>query len=663
MQPTRTVQWKQPFDNKRFRILFVDDEPFAVSSVRKVLEAAAYTVYTAETYDEAIDILASTHIHLGIFDLNLSRKDETGDDGTASEYTGLDLASNPNFPHLRMVYTGQKEYEFVLESLKHPQAVDYIVKGDGSKKELLHKVQLAITGNLTLNQDLVLHWQNISLQQIVQTIYPDLSLAEQLEHIIELEDLFRMQFFSVGQEICQQITVQGLSVDKPGRVWLRVSAYTRHGRPYESLVLCGEQSIVLQEDKQFDRVSPRITQMRTPPRQTVHYATHKYDVYDNQLFETDTLSTYLKAGHYDLVAHSLDTIHDVRFQGHYQQNISLEKGTLYQLAKGEEEALQWEITEKLFNIVGRLNRAWQQTIKSQLHVNQSNILYRSSKSKQQRYPNPIFYLEMLGNYETKRPVGTVHGDLRLASIFVQGSDREIYLLDYADVREASVLRDYVTLERSIHIELLSQEDIENYQELAQYLNNNEAVSSLTPKIQLAVRYIRQIRQLALQDTGCITAAYLQDLYIDFVTYLLSYPERKFVSYETIRRYAHCLLFAGQICAELEQPGVIALNAQDNQDGIWLDATGNRLRVLGKSVSLTDKQFGIFEYLYQNLNQPCTYADIIKNGLREDLLHNDVTLEKPRIQTAVSRLRKEVQDFGFEIESWREGYSLRRTNGE
>jgi|GEM_PF-6716076 len=663
MQPAHTIQWQHPFNNNRFHILFVDDEPYAISSVRKVLEGAGYTVYTATSYQEALDILQSTHIHLGIFDLNLARKDEVGDNGVPAQYAGLDLASNPDFPHLRMVYTGQKEYEFVVESMKHPQAVDYIVKGDGSREQLLQKVQLAISEHLTLNQDLVLHWKNISLQQIVQTIYPDLSLARQLEHIVELEDLFRMQFFSVGQEICQQITIQGLSVSKPGRVWLRVSAYSRHGRPYESLVLCGEQRIVLQEDKQFDRVSPRITQMRTPPRQTVHYATHKYDVFDNQLFETDTLSTYLKAGHYDLIAHSLDTVHDVRFQGHYRQNISLEKGKLYQLAQGEENPLQWDTTEKLFDIVERLNRAWHQTINSQLNVNQSDIVYRCGRAKQQTIPNPAFYLETLGNYELERPIGTVHGDLRLASIFVQGSDREIYLLDYADVREASVLHDYVTLERSIHIELLSQEDIEDYQVLAQLMNNDDDISSLSSNTQHAINYVRQIRHLALRETGCEIDAYLQDLYIDFVTYLLTYPDRAFVSYETIRNYAHCLLFAGQICAELEQAGVVTLDAQGSNDGVWLDATENRLRIPGKSVSLTDKQFGLFEYLYTNLNRQCTYGEIIKNGLREEFLHNNVELEKPRIQTAVSRLRPKIEDFGFEIEAWKEGYSLRKTNGE
>ena len=78
MQPAHTYSWQRPFANKRFRILFVDDNLYAVKTVRRILEDAGYIVFSATNYVDALQILDSTHIHLGIFDLNLAGDAESG---------------------------------------------------------------------------------------------------------------------------------------------------------------------------------------------------------------------------------------------------------------------------------------------------------------------------------------------------------------------------------------------------------------------------------------------------------------------------------------------------------------------------------------------------------------------------------------------------------
>ena len=660
MPSTQTFLWKQAFGNHRYRILFVDDKLYALKSVSEILENAGYVVYTAQTYDSALEILENRHIHLGIFDLNLAGESESASDPEPRNYEGFALANRDNFPLLRIVYSGKTEHEIVVSALNHPQTVDFIVKGEDIEETLLAKVNSALVQSLRINQDLHLHWHNTSLQQIVQTAYPELPIEQQMEHILELEDLFRMQYLDFAGDICEQASITKMETDKIGRVWLKVSAYTGSGRRNDSLVLCGKRETLIIEDELFDSLSPRSQHIPSRPFQTIHYGIHAYDVFEGNISHVHTLAHYLLKREDDFVADVLERIHSQRFQNRYRNSQRQEKDTLYHLAKGEKASPDWKVTERLFEIAGRIVDEWQNLVPQlRLRSNQSQITY-STGSDEQTYPHPIIYLETLCNLEVTRPIGMTHGDLQVNSIFANAHNDKVYLLDYTGAGERSLLRDYVTLERSIQLEIISQVNIENYQVLAKMLTGVEDDLSSSPvDLQRAIHHIRQIRELALQDTGCELKDYLQDFYIDLVNFLLTYPRRAFAGYETVRKYAHCLLLAGQICQELEENGVLAPGEAVNEDGVWLDAENYRVRIYGKTIDLTEKQFGLFEYLYNNLDRNCTYADIIEKGLHEEFLHDDIKLEKPRIQTAVSRLRPELSKFGFRIEAWRNGYRLVR----
>ncbi len=656
MPSTQTFLWKRPFENHRYRILFVDDHLYALNSVSKILEKAGYVVYTAQTADKALAILNNTHIHLGIFDLNLAGESELISDPEPQNYEGLDLATRSKFPFLRIVYTGKRDTGTMVSALNHTQTVDYILKGEDSEETLLQKVNTALVERLPINQDLGLHWQNTSLQEIVQRVYPGLSIEQQMEHILELEDLFRIQFIDFTGEVFEQVSIADIATDKPGRVWLKVSAYTGEGRKIDNLVLVGKRETLILEDSNFDSLSPEYYQIRSEPMVTIHYGIHAYEVFDDNLPHIHTLAHYLLKKDDELVATVLDKVHSKRFQNQYRNSQSKEKGTLYQLASGKGSTPAWTVTEALFEVAGRIASEWQHIMpRIRLNITQNQMRY-----DEQVYPHPIVHLETLFNYEVTRPVGMTHGDLRVNSIFANANNGEIYLFDYTDAGESSLLRDYVSLERSIHIEVMSQISIKNYQTLGTILaGSDDDLSSIAPDLQRAVYHIRQIRELALRDTGCESLDYLQDLYVDFVNYLLTYPQGRFAGYETVRDYAHCLVFAGQICHDLKQSGTLKLETQANGDGVLLDSEKYRVRIFGKTVDLTEKQYGLFEYLYNNIEQNCTYADIIEKGLHEELMHDDIKLEKPRIQTAVSRLRPEVKKFGFRIESWRNGYRLIR----
>lgn len=656
-----TQEWHTHYPMHRFRIFFVDDEPYFVDTVRDVLEDAGYTVFTAETKADAEKILSETHIHLAIFDISLEENTEPADDSESQNRDGLELATKLEFPPIRMMYTVHDNRRIIIDALRLAQVVDFIIKDEDKPADLLVKVDEALRANLKINYGLYIHWENGSFMELAEKIEPSLSTEQQIERLIELEDLFRMQFYAIqNRAMFTQISLEMMPMDKRKRQWLKVTAYTEQDNRYEYLLLCGNRNILVEEYQHFEKVLGASHQYRlAPPVETIHYRINAYEVAHNSLRELSSLSQHYRRGDYEMVTLALNSLPDIRFKPSLRQEKTIEEGNLYQIASGEQIALDEEKIDRLYDIVERIADEWRHYASdAKLEVQPQLIRYNVGEMK--NYPNPVYHLENLSHLVVKRHVGLVHGDLRLNTIFARESDGELFLPDYGDCREASVLRDFVTLERSVHVLEISHAELEKHETLAYVLSaldEEDAYLKLPPTLHHAAYLIQAIRRKALALSGHSLQEYLQDLYIDFMVYLLSYPKRPHAGYQTVMRYSHCLLFAAQLCADMvETHTMIPANGNANQDGIWLDAAHNRVRVLGQFFRLTPHQFGIFQYLYDNLGDECSYTDIIRFGLRETPL-DDIESDKPRIHTAVSRLRNRVEEFGFTIEAWKNGYLM------
>jgi DNA-binding response OmpR family regulator len=651
--------WQNPYPPHRYRIFFVDDAPYFVDTVRDVLEGAGYTVFTARTKEDAVRILSETHIHLGIFDINLDESKAPSDDSESHDRSGLELAGEVEFPPVRMMYTVKVNRQLIIEALRLEKVVDYITKDEDGPTGLLSKVGAALKDNLAINYDLAIHWENGSLMQLAQEIEPALTVEALINRVIELEDLFRMQFYAIqDRSIFRQISLELLPMKKVGRQWLKVTAYTDQNNRYEYLLLCGKRELLGKEYHNFENALGSTPQYRiAPPVETVHYRINAYEVFNNSLRELASLKHYYRRGDHELVSMALHTLPDVRFRQPLRYETSLKEGKLYSLARGGNCVLSQEKVDHLYDIVERIADEWRlYATDSRLEVQAQSIRYDVGDMKM--YPNPVFYLEKLSREIVQRAVGMTHGDIGLETVFARESDGALFLIDYGDSGSASILRDFVTLERSVHLLELSQADLGNYETLAYVLSaleDENTSTMLPPTLHKAVHLIQEIRHKALALSGHSLQDYLQDLYIDFMVYLLSYPDRPHAGYQTVRQYSHCLLFAAQLCHDWVGSLEVSVESNGRPD-IWLDVDHNRVRVLGQFFYLTPHQFGIFQHLYERLGEECSYTDIIRFGLQENPL-DDLEHDKPRIHTAMSRLRNRVQEFGFTIESWKNGYYM------
>ena len=653
-------EWRNAYPTHRYRIFFVDDVPYFVDTVRDALEGAGYTVFTAETKAEAEKILSETHIHLGIFDISLEEDEGFADDSESQNRDGLELATRLEFPPIRMMYTVHDNRRLIIDALRSSRVVDFIIKDEDKPADLLAKVEDALQAYLKVNYNLYIHWENGSFMELAEKISPDLSLEEQIHRVIELEDLFRMQFYGIHDHAnFTQISLEILPVDKANRQWLKATAYTEQDNRYEYMLLCGERELLVKEYQNFEKAQGASNQYRiAPPAETIHYRINAYEVFHNSLRELSSLSDHYRRGDFEMLSLALSSLPDARFKRPALQAKTVEEGNLYQIASGHAEALNDKQVDKLYDIVERIAGEWQQYVSdSKLEVQPQFIRYHTGDMK--NYPNPVYHLENLSRLMVQRNVGFVHGDLRLNTTFARESDGELYFIDYGDSRTASILHDFVSLERSVHLLEISHAELEKHETLAHVLSaldDEVAYLKLPPTLHNAVHLIHAIRRKALEVSGHSLEDYLQDLYIDFMIYLLSYPQRPHAGYPTVMQYSHCLLFAAQICADLVETTAIPASTNANQDGVWLDVTHNRVRVLGQFFRLTPHQFGIFQHLYNNLGEECSYTDIIRIGLHETPL-DDIENDKPRIHTAVSRLRNRVEQFGFTIEAWKNGYYM------
>ena len=124
-------------------ILIVDDDPFAVDGITRVLRGY-YSVFAAHTVAEMLQILKTQRFDLVILDLNL------GDDGSTIDY----IRKIKDTGALVMILTTTVNLECVRVCFRL-EVNGYVHKQEASEA-LLKKVQGVLEGHLMISQKLLL---------------------------------------------------------------------------------------------------------------------------------------------------------------------------------------------------------------------------------------------------------------------------------------------------------------------------------------------------------------------------------------------------------------------------------------------------------------------------------------------------------------------------
>ena len=208
-------------------ILLADNLTRALETRAEFLQKAGYRVIKAGTYDEVLQHLTNSWVHLAVLDMRLV------DDNDTEDESGLELAENEKFRAIpKIILTGFPTYASVREALTPfpdgaPKAVAFLAKEEGLDA-LLEAIEVAFRTHVRRDRDLKIVWNpppTLSFHHLAAVFEPALDPIHLPARLAELEDLFRKLFYGV-----QQITLLGAAWQRPGRVALGGPGLLPHRR-------------------------------------------------------------------------------------------------------------------------------------------------------------------------------------------------------------------------------------------------------------------------------------------------------------------------------------------------------------------------------------------------------------------------------------------------
>jgi DNA-binding NtrC family response regulator len=128
------------------KVLFVDDEPNVTKALKRALRGEHYDILTADSADEALEILARESVDVVVSDENMPGM-------TGSEFLAIVCDKYPD--SIRIILTGQGSLEVAMQAINNAQIYRFFTKP-------WNDVDLAITIRQALQQkDLVQESQRL----------------------------------------------------------------------------------------------------------------------------------------------------------------------------------------------------------------------------------------------------------------------------------------------------------------------------------------------------------------------------------------------------------------------------------------------------------------------------------------------------------------------
>jgi hypothetical protein len=183
--------------------------------------------------------------------------------------------------------------------------------------------------------------------------------------------------------------------------------------------------------------------------------------------------------------------------------------------------------------------------------------------------------------------GITQGQLKVDTILV---DRQgcCWLTDFSQVGPGPRLRDFIELEMSIKLDLLSGFDLQAGQRLAQAdLIPEQPISetaALSPEIQKAVQVIEVIRRLAGTAVSTEADGYRHGLLLKAIAQLADYQPQFDYTHRERLPYLYCLMSAALLSQHLapEPPADLPDQAKDS---LWINEERKEVWITGQSIKL------------------------------------------------------------------------------
>lgn len=626
-------------------ILLVDNHPDYLNACSELLSSNRYHVFSASSPTAALALLEENHIHIAILDMRLN--DDTDD----KDKSGLLLAKEIPSSIPKIILTRYPSYRDVVDALKPttetlPPAIDFVDKRD-SLEALLTAVHQAISQYVNINRDLVIHWDSVlSFPQIIRLIESKLKDEIFTRRCIELEDLFRMLFFKSSQ-----ITIGNIFSYHDNRVILPVYAFDQNGISQQYIVSCGQKIVILNEKKHYELSVPQragianIGKLNT--EETVHYSAIAYTYMGSDLEETESLQQTWQSRPLSNVVNAIKHLYTKNLGDWYRQRRSFQ--TTDSLLPFYSDWLNlsplFETDDHLQNIIKSIcsNALAANLVHIDLSPTHFNIYL--DDSTEHSYLNPAAAFNKIGTLGQDGGYWSLtHGNIQLDTVLID-QQGESWLTDFAQVRNAPILRDFVSLETAVKFSLLRSSNFQQRFELEQRLIQANAFEddiqkdNLRQSVSNVLTLVEQIRQLAGKMTGWSFESYLGGLYFCALGEIADYKIDTHYTRRVLVNYVHALLTATILADKLAGKTQETV-PQEAFNRLWIDKHNKTVWVEGKTINLTLQEFRILNYLYDRIGQLCERKMIVEEGLNEK--YDEFDPEQSRLNSAMSRLRQKIE---------------------
>jgi CheY-like chemotaxis protein len=146
------------------RVLVVDNDPHFRHSVALLLDAKGYTVFTASTRLEAMQIASRERVHVAVLDVRMES------DPDHDDMSGLVLARELDPLIIKIMLTAYPSVEVVRSSFGDDVLAFTFVAKDECPERLLAALSRSFAEKVRINFDLSIRWQGIQLEEVAREI-------------------------------------------------------------------------------------------------------------------------------------------------------------------------------------------------------------------------------------------------------------------------------------------------------------------------------------------------------------------------------------------------------------------------------------------------------------------------------------------------------------
>ncbi len=625
------------------QVLFADNDRDFLDTRAEYLENAHYSVLKAYTLEQARELLSNARVHLAILDIRMV------DDDDERDTSGLTLAKDLAFKSVpKIILTGFPTYQAVRDVLGPavdglPPAVSFLDKREGPEA-MLQAIEEVFARHVRINWNLTIQQgEQLSFSHLASLIELGPDSANIVDRAGEVEDLFRRLFYNSAQ-----ITLGRLLARRQKWIALTVFTFSAAGTENQFVVACGQREYIQQEDRNYDTFVPKAIgggTVKVNSAQMVHFAATAYTLTGGDLEEMSTFAEFYRGNSVEAVIGALDHLFNTTLEPWYKKGRFREEEKMLHeflmewLGLNEKALTQTELEPRLEAIC----REALTTGLAQLDYSPHKLTVHLPDGSSVSYPNLASCLSGIQMGATS-PIlcGVTHGWLNGSNILTDSQGRT-WLVDFNQVGQAPLIRDFVSLEMAIRTELWITSNIQTCYEMERQLmavsrlDEVATVEGLEAEVQKALQTISRVRRQVEPLINHDIDAYLIGLLFCVASQLAKYDPEVRYNRRQLVPYLYSLLLAGMLCKKLIAPPPGDLPPQAIYS-LWIDENRKDVWVEGRKIKLAPGEYDFLKVLYHQANRLCTRQEISKELFGMD--HGRET--EDAINATMTRLRKKIE---------------------